>query len=130
MGGFVQVGESAEDAVKRELREEMGVELNGPPTLFGVYSDPRRDNRRHTVSVAYAIRFDENDTHPVAADDVKEVHRLALDEIEAHTYFADHKTILTDFRALLRGEHVQSDVDFGDFAEDIARTTCKRTLFD
>ena len=51
MGGFVMVGETVEQAVIRELREETGIDLSSgrkPPMLFGVYSDPRRDNRRHT----------------------------------------------------------------------------------
>ena len=123
MGGFVQVGETVETAVKRELMEEMGIVLTEPPVLFGVYSDPRRDNRRHTVSVTYAIRAYEN-IHPVAADDVKEVHRIALDDIESHSFFADHKTILMDFRNYLRRETLQSREEVGDFANDIVRSIC------
>jgi NUDIX domain len=49
MGGFVQVGESVEEAIHRELREEMGLTLTSNPVLLGIYSDPRRDNRRHTA---------------------------------------------------------------------------------
>ena len=123
MGGFVQVGETVETAVKRELMEEMGIELTEPPILFGVYSDPRRDNRRHTVSATYAIRVDEN-IHPVAADDAKEVHRIALDDIESHSFFADHKTILIDFRSYLRREPLRRGDEVGDFATDIARSIC------
>eukprot|EP00977_Amphora_coffeiformis_P005296 scaffold1129_cov164-Amphora_coffeaeformis.AAC.3 len=123
MGGFVQVGETLETAVKRELMEEMGIALVEPPILFGVYSDPRRDNRRHTVSATYAIQVDEN-VQPVAADDAKEVHRIALDDIELHSFFADHKTILTDFRSYLRRETLRRGNEVGDFANDIARSIC------
>ena len=49
MGGFVDVGEDPRDAVARELREETALELAAPPLLLGVFGDPRRDPRRHTV---------------------------------------------------------------------------------
>ena len=123
MGGFVQVGESVETAVQRELMEEMGIKLNEPPVLFGVYSDPRRDSRRHTVSATYAVRVQE-DIQPVAADDAKEVVLLSLDDIEHHSFFADHKTILTDFRRYVYKEQGLMDFQVGDFAEDVVRSVC------
>jgi ADP-ribose pyrophosphatase YjhB (NUDIX family) len=130
MGGFVDVGESVEAAVRRELWEEMGVRLpdETEPVLFGVYSDPRRDNRRHTASVVFVVHLDK-EIQPVAADDVSDVERISLDEIDRHSYFADHKTILTDFRSAWRGEPVSTNV--GDFADDIARSLCavKRGMF-
>ena len=51
-GGFVEFGETAEDAARRELREETGLKV-GQLRLVGVYSDPKRDPRGHTISVAY-----------------------------------------------------------------------------
>jgi 8-oxo-dGTP diphosphatase len=119
MGGFVMVGESTEDAVKRELLEEMNISLLAAqrPILFGMYADPRRDNRRHTASAVYMVHIDEN-THPVAADDVKDVQRIALSEIEKYDFFADHKTILLDYRQSL----LKNGMESGN--SDVSRSLC------
>lgn len=126
MGGFVDVDETAEQAVKRELKEEMGIDLRDPPILFGVYSDPRRDNRRRNVSVVYAVHLHE-EIQPKAGDDAKEVKRISLDEIEKYHFFADHRTILMDYRRAFRKEPQILSTE-GDFAPDITRSTCSHTL--
>ncbi len=54
-GGMVELGEEAETAVVREIDEETGLRV-AVGGLVGVYSDPARDPRGHTVSVAYALR--------------------------------------------------------------------------
>ena len=125
MGGFVDVNETAEHAVKRELMEEMGVDLKEPPKLFGVYSDPRRDNRRRTLALVYAVILQE-EIQPRAGDDAKEVKKISLDDVEKHDFFADHRTILLDYRRFIRQQAASADTT-GDFAADIDRSTCVAT---
>lgn len=122
MGGFVEVDETVEQTVKRELKEEMGIELTVPPRLVGIYSDPRRDLRRRTASVVFAVHLS-GDFHPQAGDDAKEVVKIPIDDVEIYTYYSDHRTILLDYRARLRGE-TPSESSEGDFADDIFRSTC------
>ena len=126
-GGFVQVGESVEEAVEREFQEETGIRLRQRKRikLLGAYSDPRRDNRRHTLSVAYVIHLDDASEHPIAADDVKDVERVRLSDVEKLDLFADHKTMILDS---IRKATTNNSPDFvsspGDFAPDIQRSVC------
>ncbi len=53
-GGFVEYGEKVEDAVKREVFEETGLETK-IKKIIGVYSDPNRDPRGHTVTIVYLL---------------------------------------------------------------------------
>lgn len=126
MGGFVNINETVEHAVKRELQEEMGYELSYPPRLVGVYSDPRRDNRRRTVSAVFAVHM-KDDFQPQVGDDAKEVIRISIDDIELHSYFSDHRTILVDYLSQIRGETFRESTK-GDFAADIVRSTCVASL--
>lgn len=128
MGGFVEVGETTEQAVKRELREELKIELTNRPVLLGVYSDPRRDNRRHTVSAAYAVHLDGTE-QPHAHDDAKDVKRIPLADIEKYEYFADHLTILKDYRRTVEEQKKRNNLGAppssrGDFALDVHRDLC------
>lgn len=54
-GGHVDYGETVEKAIKREMKEELGVPVK-IKKLFGVYSDPKRDPRYHTASVVYLLK--------------------------------------------------------------------------
>lgn len=94
-GGFVDVGETVEEAARREALEEtsLHVELE---RQFHVYSDPRRDPRGHTVSVVFIGRADEE---PRGADDAAEARAFPRDDLPDSLAF-DHGQILEDY---LRG---------------------------
>ncbi len=92
-GGFVEVGESVEEAAVREMKEETGldVSLSG---LLGVYSDPERDPRFHVVSVVFIV--DARGT-PKAGSDAREVKVFKLEDIPLDRLVFDHKKIILDF---------------------------------
>jgi 8-oxo-dGTP diphosphatase len=97
-GGFVEVGETVEHACRRELREETGLDV-GALRLIGVYSDPDRDPRGHTCSVAYLADVDRADVH--AGDDAAAAEWVADWRSQAVAF--DHAKILADAEKLLTG---------------------------
>jgi 8-oxo-dGTP diphosphatase len=96
-GGFVDVGETVEDACRRELMEETGVKA-GKLRLLGVYSDPRRDPRGHTSSVAFLTRV--RSATAKAGDDAAAAEWVK-DWSKVDLAF-DHKRILADAKKALR----------------------------
>jgi 8-oxo-dGTP diphosphatase len=96
-GGFVEFGETVEQAAVREAREEtsLDVELRA---LLGVYSRPDRDPRGQTVTVVYIGRATGN---PTASDDAQNVDLFDPAALPSPVAF-DHREILADYRRFLR----------------------------
>jgi 8-oxo-dGTP diphosphatase len=93
-GGFVDYGETVEQAAVRESKEETSLDV----TLvrqFHVYSDPARDPRRHTLTVVFIARASGT---PVAADDAKGIGVFTRETLPAPLCF-DHAAILEDYFA-------------------------------
>ena len=104
MGGFVEVGESSPETVIREMKEEMNIDITmDHATLFGVYSDPKRDARRHTASIVYHLDIPDYEPTVKAGDDAKKIVKVHENDIDDMDFFADHKTILKDFIAQRKG---------------------------
>jgi len=91
-GGFVEYGESVEEALVREAKEETGLEVK-PVKLVGVYSRPDRDPRGHTVTVAFlCVGWGKLK----AGDDAREVFVFPWEEALKLPLAFDHGEILRD----------------------------------
>ena len=93
-GGFVEYGESLEDAAVRECREETGLRLSGL-RQFHTYSRPDRDPRIHTISTVFAAR---GRGIPRAADDALDLGIFPRSGLPGPLAF-DHAAILADWFA-------------------------------
>jgi 8-oxo-dGTP diphosphatase len=97
-GGFVEYGESLEQAAVREAREETSLDIRLLGQLH-TYSDPRRDPRQHTISTVFVARARGT---PKPGDDAREVRVLRPLKVDLQLAF-DHRKILDDYIASRRG---------------------------
>jgi ADP-ribose pyrophosphatase YjhB (NUDIX family) len=92
-GGFVDYGESLEEAVIREAKEETGLDLL-ELKQFHTYSDPARDPRFHTVTTVFTARAQ---GMPQAGDDAASVKVVPREEVEYLEFAFNHKDVLRDY---------------------------------
>jgi len=92
-GGFVDYGESLEDAVKREAKEETNLDLT-EIRQFYTYSSPQRDPRFHTIGTVFIAKAK---GRPRAGDDAAGLKIIKRSEVEKLDFAFDHKKILQDY---------------------------------
>lgn len=92
-GGFVDIGESVEKALVREMKEETDLDVE-IISLLNVFSDPSRDPRFHTASVVYICKAE---GIPKGLDDAKEAIIYKKEEIPFEKLVFDHAQILKEY---------------------------------
>ena len=92
-GGFVEYGECVEDAAVREALEETSIPVK-LDKLVGVYSNPSRDPRGHTVSITYTARGNMGKMN--AADDACDINIFTAKDLEKINLAFDHDKIIKD----------------------------------
>ena len=90
-GGFCEYGETTDQCGARETREETCVTVK-IGRLLGVYSDPKRDPRGHTVTVLYAARPVRGEAK--GSDDAAEARWFTRKEIRSLPFAFDHGQII------------------------------------
>jgi 8-oxo-dGTP diphosphatase len=91
-GGFVDYGESLEEAAVREAGEETSLKVTLKYQLH-TYSDPHRDPRQHTISTVFVASAE---GEPMGSDDALRARVFTAEEIPASLAF-DHRKILEDY---------------------------------
>jgi 8-oxo-dGTP diphosphatase len=92
-GGFVEVGETVEEVVLREVKEETGLDAQ-IVKLLGVYSEPNRDPRFHVVSVVFVL---DAYGEPKGGDDAKKALVFPIEDLPFDKIVFDHAKILKDY---------------------------------
>ncbi len=92
-GGFVDYGETLEEAALREAKEETGLDIE-LVRQFHAYSDPNRDPRQHTITVVFVAKAKGT---PRGGDDAKRAVAFPKDRIPYDRLAFDHARIIRDY---------------------------------
>ena len=90
-GGFVDEGESVEEAAIREAKEETNVDITLKHLLY-VYSNPNRDSRQHNISIVFVA---DASGEVLAGDDATQAEFFPLNQLPALAF--DHQEIIADY---------------------------------
>jgi len=91
-GGFVDYGESLEEAVKREVKEETNLDVY-ELYQFHTYSNPKRDPRFHTITTVFIVKAE---GELIPGDDAAQVRVFPESSLPSDIAF-DHETIIRDY---------------------------------
>ncbi len=108
-GGLVKDDEALEDAVKRELKEEAGIDVNYLEQLYS-FGKPDRDPRNRVVSVAYFGLVRPADYQLSAQTDAEDVAWFSIKKLPRLAF--DHKAILEMAIKRLRGKLAYEPIGF------------------
>lgn len=103
-GGFINENETVEQAAVREIMEETALPIR-LKEILGVYSDPKRDPRKHIITTVFIGEIIGNKKiEPVAGDDASAIKWISIGSISDFKFAFDHKKILNDF---VRWKHMR-----------------------
>jgi len=122
-GGFVRVGESTDNAAKRELKEEAGLANVFLEQLY-TFSSPDRDPREHVVSVAYYALVNLAGRELHASTDAEEAAWFELTKLPKLAF--DHKDIVRVARERVRAKVRYEPIGFELLPDKFTLTSMQR----